>query len=47
MPVADFARLAAGTADPLVAFLEGRAEVEGNLDVARRLPEMFGGPSPY
>jgi putative sterol carrier protein len=47
MPVADFARLAAGTADPLVAFLEGRAEVEGNLDVARRLQEMFGGPSPY
>jgi alkanesulfonate monooxygenase SsuD/methylene tetrahydromethanopterin reductase-like flavin-dependent oxidoreductase (luciferase family)/putative sterol carrier protein len=47
MPVADFARLAAGATDPLAAFLEGRAEVEGDLAVARRLPEMFGGPSPY
>ena len=47
MPVADFARLAAGTIAPLIPFLEGRASVEGNVDVAMRLGEMFGGPSPY
>jgi alkanesulfonate monooxygenase SsuD/methylene tetrahydromethanopterin reductase-like flavin-dependent oxidoreductase (luciferase family) len=47
MPVVDFARIAAGTIEPLPVFLEGRATVEGDLAVAARLSEMFGGPSPY
>jgi alkanesulfonate monooxygenase SsuD/methylene tetrahydromethanopterin reductase-like flavin-dependent oxidoreductase (luciferase family) len=47
MAVVDFARIAAGTIEPLPVFLEGRATVEGDLAVAARLSEMFGGPSPY
>jgi alkanesulfonate monooxygenase SsuD/methylene tetrahydromethanopterin reductase-like flavin-dependent oxidoreductase (luciferase family) len=47
LAVVDFARIAAGTMDPLPVFLEGRATVEGDLAVAARLSEMFGGPSPY
>jgi hypothetical protein len=44
--LADFVRIAAG-APPAAAFLEGRVELEGDLSLARRLGEMFGGPSPY
>ncbi|MFY9264380.1 MAG: LLM class flavin-dependent oxidoreductase [Solirubrobacterales bacterium] len=44
---ADFVRLVAGEANPGAILLEGRAEIEGSLDVALRLVEMFGGPSPY
>ncbi len=40
--LADFMRIAAGTIDPVRPLLEGRAEVEGDLEVALRLPEMFG-----
>jgi hypothetical protein len=46
MPVADFARILAGTQQPMVAILEGRAEVEGDAALLRRLGEMFGGPPP-
>ena len=42
----DFVRMAAGES-PIAAFLEGRVEMEGDLSVARRMGEMFGGPSPY
>jgi alkanesulfonate monooxygenase SsuD/methylene tetrahydromethanopterin reductase-like flavin-dependent oxidoreductase (luciferase family) len=42
----DFVRIAAG-GSPVPAFLEGRVELEGDLSVARRMTEMFGGPSPY
>ena len=42
----DFVRIAAG-ASAMPAFLEGRVELEGDLSVARRMGEMFGGPSPY
>jgi alkanesulfonate monooxygenase SsuD/methylene tetrahydromethanopterin reductase-like flavin-dependent oxidoreductase (luciferase family) len=45
MPVADFARILSGTASPMAAFLEGRAQAEGDFTVVRRLGEMFGGPS--
>jgi alkanesulfonate monooxygenase SsuD/methylene tetrahydromethanopterin reductase-like flavin-dependent oxidoreductase (luciferase family) len=45
--VVDFARLAAGTIEPLPLLLDGRATIEGDLAVAARLREMFGGPSPY
>jgi luciferase-like monooxygenase/SCP-2 sterol transfer family protein len=43
---ADLLRLAAG-ANPGAALLEGRMSVEGDLNVAMRVPEMFGAPSPY
>ena len=46
IPLADFVRIAAGES-PAAAFLEGRVELEGDLSVARRMTEMFGGPSPY
>jgi alkanesulfonate monooxygenase SsuD/methylene tetrahydromethanopterin reductase-like flavin-dependent oxidoreductase (luciferase family) len=47
MGVVDFARIAARAIEPLPVFLEGRATVEGDLAVAARLSEMFGGSSPY
>ena len=47
MTVPDFARLAAGETHPMTALLEGRTHVEGDFQVASRLTEMFGGPSPY
>lgn len=46
-PTAELLRLAAGTAHPGAALLRGDIEIEGDFDVARRLVEMFGGPSPY
>ncbi|HEX2435949.1 MAG TPA: SCP2 sterol-binding domain-containing protein, partial [Solirubrobacterales bacterium] len=46
IPLADFVRIAAGES-PAAAFFEGRVELEGDLSVARRMAEMFGGPSPY
>jgi putative sterol carrier protein len=46
MGLVDFVRIAAGRS-PAPAFLEGRIELEGDLAVARRMTEMFGGPSPY
>lgn len=44
MPVADFARVAAGRTDPAEPLLHGRATFTGDLGVAARLPEMFGAP---
>ena len=44
--IVDLLALAAG-ANPGAALLDGRASVEGDLNVAMRLPEMFGAPSPY
>jgi hypothetical protein len=43
----DFARMLAGELHPMAALMEGRIELEGDLVIARRLGEMFGGPSPY
>lgn len=45
--VPDFARVIAGEVDPLAMMLEDRMEVAGDLTVASRMIEMFGGPSPY
>ena len=45
--VADFVRIATGEANPGALLLDGKLEVEGDLDLAPRLSEMFGGPSPY
>jgi hypothetical protein len=45
--LADFARMAAGALNPMAATLEGRTDVEGDLALALRLTEMFGGRVPY
>jgi alkanesulfonate monooxygenase SsuD/methylene tetrahydromethanopterin reductase-like flavin-dependent oxidoreductase (luciferase family) len=46
-PLSDFIRVAAGTIDPAVPLLRDRASFEGDFSLAAKLPEMFGGPSPY
>ncbi len=43
----DFLRLLAGEAHPPTLMLDGRLEIRGDLAVAARIGEMFGGPSPY
>jgi alkanesulfonate monooxygenase SsuD/methylene tetrahydromethanopterin reductase-like flavin-dependent oxidoreductase (luciferase family) len=45
--VADFMRLMAGEANGAVLLLEGKIQLDGDLGLAPRLTEMFGGPSPY
>jgi putative sterol carrier protein len=40
---ADFVRLVAGSLDPIVALRDNRLEVEGDVVVAARMDEMFGG----
>jgi alkanesulfonate monooxygenase SsuD/methylene tetrahydromethanopterin reductase-like flavin-dependent oxidoreductase (luciferase family) len=47
LQLADFMRLVAGTIDPAVPLLEDRAEIQGDLGLAARLPEMFGASSSY
>jgi hypothetical protein len=47
LQLADLIRIAAGTIDPALPLLEDRASFEGDFDLAARLPEMFGAPSPY
>ncbi|HZE31690.1 MAG TPA: SCP2 sterol-binding domain-containing protein, partial [Actinoallomurus sp.] len=44
---ADFLRLMAGEAQPPALALDGRLEIDGDLAIAPRIGEMFGGPSPY
>ena len=46
MQLVDFVRIAAGES-PASAFFDGRVDIQGDLSVARRLAEMFGGQSPY
>jgi hypothetical protein len=45
--IPDFARIAAEEVRPPELFFSGRLNVEGNFEVASRLPEMFGAPSPF
>ncbi|MDQ3988761.1 MAG: LLM class flavin-dependent oxidoreductase [Actinomycetota bacterium] len=45
--VADFARLAVGSVTPLKLLLEDRIAIEGDPELASRIGEMFGGPSPF
>jgi putative sterol carrier protein len=47
MALPDFARVLAGELHPVAAMMQGRIQIEGDLAVAARLGEMFGGPSPY
>jgi hypothetical protein len=35
-------RIAAGQLDPAIPMLQGRGSVYGSLDLAMRVPEMFG-----
>ncbi|MGW5413788.1 LLM class flavin-dependent oxidoreductase [Actinomadura geliboluensis] len=44
---ADFLRILAGDANPATLLMDGRLELRGDHDLAPRLSEMFGGPSPY
>lgn len=43
--VADFLRIGTGLLDPAVPILQGRGSFQGSLDLAVRLPEMFGAAS--
>jgi alkanesulfonate monooxygenase SsuD/methylene tetrahydromethanopterin reductase-like flavin-dependent oxidoreductase (luciferase family) len=47
MPVAVFARIAAGEVNSNRALIEGQLGVEGDFALAQRLPEMFGDVSPF
>jgi len=47
MSLPTFARLAGGVADPMAVLMEGGMDIEGDLEVAGRLSEMFGGPSSF
>jgi alkanesulfonate monooxygenase SsuD/methylene tetrahydromethanopterin reductase-like flavin-dependent oxidoreductase (luciferase family) len=44
LTVPDFARLLAEEVDPQELLFSGRFDVEGDLTLATRVPEMFGGP---
>jgi alkanesulfonate monooxygenase SsuD/methylene tetrahydromethanopterin reductase-like flavin-dependent oxidoreductase (luciferase family) len=44
LTIPDFARLLAEDADPQELLFAGRFGVEGDLTLATRVPEMFGGP---
>ena len=44
---ADFLRLVSGEAHAPTLVLDGRLQIEGDLAMAPRIGEMFGGPSPY
>lgn len=43
--LADFMRIAARMLDPAVPLLAGRGNIYGSLELASRLPEMFGAPA--
>lgn len=44
---ADFLRILAGDANPASLLMDGRLRLRGDVELAPRLSEMFGGPSPY
>jgi class 3 adenylate cyclase/tetratricopeptide (TPR) repeat protein len=44
--VADFVRLIAGAVNPVTMWIDKRAHVEGDITLANRLVEMFGGEEP-
>jgi len=47
MAVPTFARIVAGQIPAAQAFLEGRIQVEGDINLAARLGEMFGQAAPF
>ncbi|MQY04268.1 LLM class flavin-dependent oxidoreductase [Actinomadura macrotermitis] len=44
---ADFLRVLAGDANPASLLMDGRLRLRGDIELAPRISEMFGGPSPY
>jgi alkanesulfonate monooxygenase SsuD/methylene tetrahydromethanopterin reductase-like flavin-dependent oxidoreductase (luciferase family) len=44
---ADFLRVIAGVGNPAKLLVDGRMKIHGDFELAPRLSEMFGGPSPY
>lgn len=44
---ADFLRVLAGDANPAKLIMDGKMQLRGDFELAPRLSEMFGGPSPY
>jgi hypothetical protein len=44
---ADFLRVLAGDANPATLLMDGRLAIRGNYELAPKISEMFGGPSPY
>jgi alkanesulfonate monooxygenase SsuD/methylene tetrahydromethanopterin reductase-like flavin-dependent oxidoreductase (luciferase family) len=44
---ADFLRVLAGVGNPAKLLVDGRMKIRGDFELAPRLSEMFGGPSPY
>jgi putative sterol carrier protein len=46
LSLADFIRIGAGTLDPAIPVLQGRASFRGDFGLAVRLPEMFGATPP-
>ena len=44
---ADFVRVIAGVGNPAKLLVDGRMKIRGDHELAPRLSEMFGGPSPY
>ena len=47
LSVPDFARLIAEVVDPQELLFSGRFDVEGDLTLATRVPEMFGAPPQF
>ncbi|WP_433476852.1 LLM class flavin-dependent oxidoreductase [Spirillospora sp. CA-142024] len=47
LTTADFLRVLAGDANPASLLMDGRLRLRGDPELAPRLSEMFGGPSPY
>jgi alkanesulfonate monooxygenase SsuD/methylene tetrahydromethanopterin reductase-like flavin-dependent oxidoreductase (luciferase family) len=47
LSVPDFARLVAEEADPQELLFSGRFDIEGDLALATRVPEMFGAPPQF
>ena len=43
--LADFLRIGTGLLDPAIPILQGRGSFQGSLELAVRLPEMFGAAS--
>ncbi|MFG1956540.1 LLM class flavin-dependent oxidoreductase [Nonomuraea sp. NPDC049028] len=47
LPAADLLRIVAGTANPAALLMSGRLQITGDVTLASRVGEMFGGASPY
>ena len=47
MALPTFARIIAGQLPPAQAFMEGRIELDGDLQLATRMGEMFGQATPF